>query len=47
MATVTLNDVRKFFGYDSLGAFRTDWSSLTDEDKAQIKGGLEDVSLTY
>jgi hypothetical protein len=39
--------IREFFGYPSLSAFGKDWRALTDEDKDQIKKGIEDGSLNY
>ena len=44
---MSLNDIRKFFGIDNVALFRKEWSELSDVDKAQIKDGLTDGSLTY
>lgn len=47
---VSLADIHKFFKGDGdykLAQFRKEWADLTDGDKAQIKAGLEDGSLTY
>lgn len=37
---------RDFFGMSS-GDFAREWKQLSAEDKAQIKGGIENGSLTY
>lgn len=42
-----LTKIREFFGYPNIAAFGKDWRNLTDEDKAQIKHGIEDGSLNY
>ena len=48
---VGLAQVHKFFDSDeapySLAKFRTDWKNLTDADKADIKAGLTNGSLSY
>lgn len=47
MATdVTLKEIREFFGM-SAGAFAAQWRAMTTHDRAQIKSGLTDGSLTY
>jgi len=45
---VTLNDVRNFFGMN-LSQFKAEWTAggLTDQDKKQIKGGIENGTFTY
>lgn len=40
-------DVKNYFGYDKIGEFRSDWNALTESDKAQLKQGIEDGTLTY
>ena len=42
-----MNEVRKYFGYADLREFRADWSALSPVDKAELRGGIEDKSLTY
>jgi len=39
--------VKDFFGYKNLAAFRKDWEALTDEDKVQLRTGIENGTLTY
>lgn len=46
MAEATLKDIREFFGMD-MPTFKREWLALTAQDKAQIKAGLSDGSLTY
>lgn len=43
----TLNDIRKYFGIDNVALFRKEWSELSTTDKAEIKAGLENDTLTY
>lgn len=47
MSETTMNDVRKFFGYEKLGEFRNDWQLLSAVDKEQLKAGIGNGSLTY
>ncbi len=44
----TLKDVREFFGM-TVGQFRDEWTKqgLTETDKAQIRQGLADGTMTY
>ena len=42
-----LTRIKDFFNYPTLKAFASDWKALTEEDKAQIKQGVEDGTLTY
>lgn len=42
-----LGQLREFFGYPTLKAFAADWRKLTEKDKAQIKDGYRDGTLTY
>lgn len=39
--------VMDYFGYESAAAFNRDWRELTDEDKAQLKEGIANGTLTY
>lgn len=43
----TLNDVRKFFNIESVAKFSAMWKNLTDKDKAELKEGIGNGSLTY
>lgn len=47
MGNATLNDIRKFFGIDNIAQFRKEWNDLSDKDKAHIKSGIENDTLTY
>lgn len=47
MAAVTINDVRKYFEFKTAANFAAEWRKLTDQDKADIKAGLENGTLTY
>jgi hypothetical protein len=45
-----MSDVFKFFaeGTDyKMSEFRSDWAKLSDKDKTDLKGGLEDGTLNY
>lgn len=49
----TMINVRDYFGYlrengtvDN-ARFAAEWRTMSDADKDQLKGGLEDGSLTY
>lgn len=44
--TVTLKTIMAFFGM-SPAQMTKEWKALTDKDKADIKSGLENGSLTY
>lgn len=46
MAEATLKEIREFFGMD-MPTFKREWLKLTAQDKAQIKAGLTDGTLTY
>lgn len=46
MADITLKDIMAFFGM-SPAEMSKEWKGLTADDKAQIKNGLADGSLTY
>jgi hypothetical protein len=50
MAVATMKTVKDYFGMkpgQTLKDFTAEWSALTDADKAQIKEGLGNGSLTY
>lgn len=49
MPDATIGDVCKFFEYPEgdMKSFRTDWASLTDQDKADLKKGIGDGTLDY
>lgn len=47
MAEITLKGIKDFFGYSSLSAFSADWKEMPEKDRAQIKEGLSNGSLTY
>lgn len=52
MADATMLDVFNYMsdnksnGY-KLATFKNDWSNLTDQDKADLKAGIGDGTLTY
>lgn len=39
--------VRDFFGYKNMAEFRKDWTALTEEDKRQLREGIENGTFTY
>lgn len=41
-----LKDLKEFFGYSKLQDFSRDWKLLSEEDRAQIRGGIEDGTMT-
>jgi hypothetical protein len=43
---VTLNEIREFFEMN-LSEFRAEWMPLGDDDKDDIKMGMENGSMTY
>lgn len=43
----TLGQVKDFFGYPTLAAFSVDWKQLPEADRAQLREGIGDGSLTY
>lgn len=49
MATATLKTVADYFKQsgETLKDFRDQWERLTDQDKADLKQGLGDGSLSY
>lgn len=42
-----MKEVMQYFEYRSAAAFAVDWKQCTPTDKAQLKAGLADGSLTY
>lgn len=44
---VSIKDIKTALGYPTLKEFSADWKLLTDADKGQIRGGIQDGSLTY
>lgn len=46
MNTVTLKDIMAFFGM-APKEMTKEWKALSDQDKEDIKSGLENGSLTY
>lgn len=50
MAEVTIKAIKEFFGMrpgDTLKSFTEEWKALTDKDKAEIKEGIGNGSMTY
>ena len=49
MAQATLKEIADFFRLpgESLTKFGTEWKALTDEDKADLKQGIGNGTLTY
>lgn len=43
---VSLITIREFFGLNAAD-FRSQWTKLTAEDKAQLKAGFENGTYTY
>jgi hypothetical protein len=45
----TILDVKKYFGYGTGEAaqFRQEWDALSDKDKADLKNGIGNGTLTY
>lgn len=41
-----MTEVMRFFGMKA-GEFRAEWAKLTDTDKAQLKEGVTNGTLTY
>jgi len=37
----TLNEVKAFFGYDTLASFRTDWNKLDATEKAWFREAVK------
>jgi len=47
MPDATLVDVMRYFQYDNAAQFRKDWNNLSSSDKADLKVGIGNDSLTY
>jgi hypothetical protein len=45
--TISIKDLKTFFGYEKLADFSKDWKALTDLDKQQIKQGITDGTFNY
>lgn len=45
--TVSLKEIKDFFGYKTLKAFSDDWKLLDENSRRQIRQGLEDGTYTY
>ena len=41
-----MTDVMRYFDMKA-GEFRAEWSKMTETDKAQLKAGITDGTLTY
>lgn len=41
-----LVQIREFFGMD-MPSFRKEWAAMSDADKADLKAGVENGTLTY
>lgn len=46
-APMTLKDLKEYFGYAKLTDFSKDWKHLSETDRAEIRGGIENGSMTY
>jgi hypothetical protein len=44
---LTLKDFRIFFGYATLAEFSADWKRLSDQDKKDIRQGIQDGTYNY
>lgn len=42
-----LADLREALGYKTLQEFAADWKLLSDKDKADLKGAIENGTGTY
>ena len=40
----TMMDVMRYFEYDGAAKFRMDWNALSDQDKDDLKGGMETLN---
>lgn len=45
--TVSVKDIKTALGYSTLKEFSADWKTLTDQGKADIRGGIQNGSMTY
>lgn len=39
--------VKDFFGYTNIAQFRKEWAALTEQDKTELRTGIENGTLTY
>lgn len=39
--------VKEFFGYKDMASFRRDWQALTEQDKKDLRVGIENGTFTY
>lgn len=39
--------IRDYFGYKSTQAFSKDWSALSQQDKDDLKRGIQSGAMTY
>lgn len=39
--------VKEFFGYKTMADFRKDWQQLSDQDKKDLRIGIENGTFTY
>jgi hypothetical protein len=46
MADIGMKEIRDFFGMSSADLL-TEWKTLSEEDKRQIKSGLADGTFNY
>jgi hypothetical protein len=44
---VTVKEVMAYFGFPSAAKFAAEWKNCTATDKAQLKEGIANGSLTY
>lgn len=47
MTEITLKDIKDFFGYATLPEFAKDWKLLSQDERSQIKGGIQDGTFDY
>jgi hypothetical protein len=47
MADANPKQIKDFFGYESITAFAAGWKALSEEDKAHLRAGIGDGTLTY
>lgn len=43
----TVKEVKDFFGEKSISKFTTEWKALTEQDRADLKNGIGNGTLTY
>jgi hypothetical protein len=44
---ITAKELKEFFGYEKLADFSRDWKELSEEERAQIRGGIADGTFNY